>query len=218
VPAALDPAGYDRIADAWAAARTAFTPGLERNLAALIAPLPPGASVLDAGCGSGRPVAHHLDARGLRVTGLDASAALLAHARANVPAATFLHGDLRTADPGGPFDALVAWDVLFHVPRADHAAVLQRFHGWLHPGGRLLMSAGGSASEDFTSEMFGVPFFYSGHAPEETLRLLAAAGFALERAEVDDPSSRGHVAIRAVRIPRTLRVPPPSHQAKGARS
>lgn len=196
-PDPLYPAGFDRIADAWAASRTTFTPGLERNLAALVASLPPGAAVVDAGCGSGLPVARHLVEVGFHVTGLDASARQLDHARQLVPEATFVHGDLRTAELDGPFDAIVAWDVVFHLPRADHAGVFRRFHDWLQPGGRLLLSAGGSGSGDFTSEMFGVPFFYSGHAPKETLRLLEAAGFRIEHFEVDDPSSRGHVAILA---------------------
>jgi hypothetical protein len=45
--------------------------------------------------------------------------------------------------------------------------------------------------------MFGHTFFYSGYEPDETVRLLEAAGFTVELCEVDDPSSRGHVAIVA---------------------
>jgi hypothetical protein len=47
--------------------------------------------------------------------------------------------------------------------------------------------------------MHGETFFYSGDDPEVALRLLTAAGFAVEHWEVDDPDSRGHIAVLAVR-------------------
>jgi trans-aconitate methyltransferase len=196
-------AAYDRIALAWRADRLgAADPFRERRfLDRLIAPLSPSASVLDVGCGCGEPVAAYLGGRGFRVTGFDGSAAMVELARAAVPAATFVLGDMRQADPGGPFDAVVAWDSVFHLPRADHPALFARLRGWLCPGGRLLLSLGGTGDEGFTSSMHGETFFYSGHDPEVALRLLSATGFAIEGWEVDDPSSRGHVAALAVRGP-----------------
>ena len=188
---------YDRIADRWLASRTGFTPSLRRHLGDLVRGLPRGADVLDVGCGSGIPVARHLADRGLRVTGIDASARLLEHARRKVPTATFVHGDMRTVDLDQRFDAIVAWDSVFHVPRLDHAHVFGRFRGWLGRRGRLLLSLGGSAGEG-TSEMFGETFFYSGVAPDAALRQLARAGFRIVEAEIDDPSSGGHLAIVAV--------------------
>jgi len=65
------------------------------------------------------------------------------------------------------------------------------------PSGWLLLSAGGSAGEDFVAEMFGQPFFYSGHAPETTVTLLEQAGFAVPFWEIDDPSSKGHAVFLA---------------------
>ncbi|MBX9579077.1 MAG: class I SAM-dependent methyltransferase [Gemmataceae bacterium] len=165
----------------------------------MVGSLPAGAAVLDVGCGCGRPIAEYLAGRGFRVTGLDGSARLLDHARRAVPAAAFVHGDMRTADPGGPFDAAVAWDSVFHLPRPDQTSMFARLAGWLVPGGRLLIALGGSADDGFTSDMHGETFFYSGHAPAHALRLLAAAGFAVEHWAVDEPSSRGHVAVLAVR-------------------
>jgi hypothetical protein len=48
--------------------------------------------------------------------------------------------------------------------------------------------------------MYGRDFFYSAHEPAETLRLLGAAGFAVELCEEDDRSSRGHIAVVARRL------------------
>jgi hypothetical protein len=83
------------------------------------------------------------------------------------------------------------------------------------PGGRLLLTVGGSdvdagtvgstdqvdaAREGFTSEMFGHTFFYSGYAPGVARQLLEAEGFGVEVWEVDDPSSRGHIAVIVRRL------------------
>jgi cyclopropane fatty-acyl-phospholipid synthase-like methyltransferase len=194
------PEAYDRIAERWRADRLATSGLRERRFVdRLIEPLRPGARVLDVGCGCGAPIAAYLAGRGMQVTGLDGSARLLRYARELLPGATFVHGDMRTAEAGGGYDAVVAWDSVFHVPRGDHAALFGRFRSWLRPGGRLLLSLGGSGDEGFTSEMHGEAFFYSGHEPAEALGLLEAAGLAVEHWEVDDPSSRGHIAVLAAR-------------------
>ncbi|MDP2480707.1 MAG: hypothetical protein Q8W51_13120 [Candidatus Palauibacterales bacterium] len=44
-----------------------------------------------------------------------------------------------------------------------------------------------------------MPFFYSGHEPDEAVALLEAAGFRVEHREIDDLTSRGHLAVLAVR-------------------
>lgn len=194
-------AAYDRIAEAWSRARRAEAGERfrERRLVDwLVAPLSPGARVLDVGCGCGQPIATYLVGLGVRVTGLDGSARMVELARRAVPEAAVVLGDMRTAEPGGPFDAIVAWDSVFHLPRAEHAALFARFRSWLRPGGRLLLSLGGSGGE-FTAEMLGETFFYGGHEPEEALRLLKGAGFDIEHWEADDPTSRGHIAVLAVR-------------------
>src|SRR5262249_42097188 len=137
---------YDRIADVWRDDRVATATNFrERGLLdRLIAPLQPNACVLDVGCGCGVPIARYLADCGLRVTGLDSSVRMLDLARQAVPRAVFLHGDMRTTEVDGLFDAIVAWDSVFHIPRSEHAAVFRRLRSWLRPGGRLLMSLGGS--------------------------------------------------------------------------
>jgi cyclopropane fatty-acyl-phospholipid synthase-like methyltransferase len=157
--------------------------------------------VLDVGCGAGIPLTRTLVERGYRVTGLDFSSALLEIARREAPQAAFVLGDMRTVRTrelggAGAFDFLVAWDSVFHVPRTDHAAIFARFASWVRPGGRILLSLGGSAWEG-TSEMLGETFFYSGYDPAKSLRLVKAAGLNVIHSEIDDPQSRGHFAIIA---------------------
>lgn len=116
-----------------------------------------------------------------------------------MPQGTFIVGDMRSVDLNGPFDGIVAWDSVFHLPRTDHAALFARMCHWLRPDGRLLISLAGSGDLGFTSEMHGSTFFNSGHEPADALAMLTDAGFRIEHWEVDDPSSRGHIAIVAVR-------------------
>ena len=192
---------YDLIAEQWHASRHegASVEGLLRYVGLIVEGLRPGARVLDVGCGTGRPVAEYLIRRGFRVVGVDQSAGMLEVARRVVPEAELIHGDMLEVEFGGGFSAAVAWDSIFHVERARHEAVFRKLAASLEPGGRLLLSTGGDGNEGFTSEMYGQSFFYSGHEPEVARGLLEAAGFEIERWEVDDPSSRGHVAVVARR-------------------
>lgn len=186
---------YDLIAERWDAGGHAFRQ--RRYVDLILEGLERGARVLDVGCGTGRPVAEYLVARGFHVVGIDSSEGMLEIARRAVPEAQFVWGDMTEAEFGEGFAAAVVWDSLFHVPRAQHAEVFRKLHAALVPAGRLLLSAGGTGDEGFTSEMYGEAFFYSGFAPEETVALIEGAGFRVELCEVDDPSSRGHVAVVA---------------------
>ncbi len=114
-----------------------------------------------------------------------------------VPEAELIHGDMLDVILGCKFSSAVAWDSIFHVGRVHHPAIYRKLAGSLESGGRLLLSVGGSGTEGFTSEMHGQKFFYSGHESEVTRGLIEAAGFEIERWEMDDASSRGHIAIVA---------------------
>ncbi len=110
--------------------------------AALVASLARGpASVLDAGCGTGR-VAIELTRRGYAVVGVDVDEAMLEAARAKAPDLTWVHGDL--ADPdlelgGRMFDMVVmAGNVLIFVPPGSEGQVVGNAARWLRPGGLLV--------------------------------------------------------------------------------
>ncbi len=186
---------YDAIADEWHAAPRNF--GAQRYVELILGGLAHGARVLDLGCGTGEPIARHVAGRGFRVVCVDESAKMIEIARRVVPGAEFIRADMCEVSLDGGFAAAVAWDSVFHVGRARHREIFRKLHGLLDPGGLLLLSAGGSGHEGFTSEMYGRPFFYSAHEPAETLRLLTEEGFVVELCEEDDPSSRGHLAVVA---------------------
>ena len=90
----------------------------------------------------------------------------------------------------------------WHAARRPFGArpYLESILGGLPSGARVLDLGCGTGHEGFTSEMYGRTFFYSGHEPEEALRLLRAEGFEVELCEEDDPSSRGHIAVVARKV------------------
>jgi ubiquinone/menaquinone biosynthesis C-methylase UbiE len=99
-----------------------------------------GRRILDAGCGSG-PLTAALRERGADVTGIDASAGMLALARRRLDDGTALHlGDLSDPLPFGDatFDDVVASLVLHYLE--DWGPTLAEIRRVLRPGGRLIAS------------------------------------------------------------------------------
>jgi SAM-dependent methyltransferase len=93
--------------------------------------IPPGATVLDVGCGSGRIFRYELQA-GCRVVGVDIGAEL----RDNPNVAGRVRGDVqRLPFADASFDAVLASHVMEHLPRPDEA--LAEVARVLKPGGRF---------------------------------------------------------------------------------
>jgi SAM-dependent methyltransferase len=110
--------------------------------------LHPGASLLDAGCGSGQ-FAIAFAERGARVTGVDLSPEMIRRAREHAAAQgvemAWRIGDMaHLADPFAVYDAIFARVSLQFVP--DIPAALREFRRVLKPGGRLLASVPGALS------------------------------------------------------------------------
>jgi SAM-dependent methyltransferase len=99
-----------------------------------------GSSVLDAGCGTGR-VGIELARRGVRVTGIDADADMLAAARIKAPDIDWHEGDLSDphAVPNGSFDIVVlAGNVMIFLDPGTEEQVLANLVDRLAPGGLLV--------------------------------------------------------------------------------
>jgi cyclopropane fatty-acyl-phospholipid synthase-like methyltransferase len=153
--------------------------------------LPAGADVLELGCGWGPAAAILGDGRSY--TGVDLSSEQLAIARERLPGATFVHADLTQLElPAESLDAVVAFYVFNHVPRAEQAPTFERIFGWLRPGGRFMASLGAGQSDDEVQEdWLGVPMFFASFEPDANERALLATGFELELSETRSQLEEG---------------------------
>ena len=105
--------------------------------AAFVASFAP-ASVLDAGCGTGR-VAIELARRGIEVVGVDLDASMLSEARRRAPSLLWIEADLAQLALGRVFDLVVlAGNVPLFCPEAGRVALCSACAAHVAPGGRLV--------------------------------------------------------------------------------
>jgi SAM-dependent methyltransferase len=171
-------AGYDEVEAEYARLER---PGQEwprlRLLRDLLARLLPGSSVLDLGCGNGVPALREIT-RLHKGVGADISRTQIELARANVPSAELLHADAMELEfPSGSFDAAVAFYLLDHLPREEHAHLLGKLYEWLRPGGHLLFSIEPDDEPACIGDWLDKPMFFSHFDAETTLRLVGDEGF-----------------------------------------
>ena len=189
-PQAIVAGGYDRIFEEhrqWAAHVRAEERA--RYTAVLLDKVPPGAEVLDLGCGVGLPTTRQLAER-FQVTGVELSAEQVKAARQNVPQATFLHADMTELHfPSHSFDAVAAFYSLLHVPRQEQRGLLRVIAGWLRSGGLLVATMGADPVESgFNADWLGAPMYWSCYDSQTNRRLVREAGFSIleAREEVAD--------------------------------
>lgn len=112
----------------------------------LVERLGPGCrTVLEPGCGSGR-MFEPLARRGLAVTGMDISPAMVELARARDTGAAVVLADMRDFDLGVFDGAICPINTLGHLSRDDLSAHLDAMARALRPGGRYLVQLAVGAS------------------------------------------------------------------------
>jgi SAM-dependent methyltransferase len=127
---------YDRLTDSYVDAffeDISDSPWVDR----LLARLPAGARVLDAGCGPGRLSRYMVD-QGYAVSGIDISPSMVQAARRLVPEADFAVMDMaRLRYPARQFDGIFAAYSFFHLPPERVGPALQEFRRVLVPMGSV---------------------------------------------------------------------------------
>jgi SAM-dependent methyltransferase len=104
----------------------------------------PGTELLDAGCGAGA-FAARAAAAGAHVTGLDAAEGLIEYARARVPGATFVVGELEELPfADGAFDLVTGLNSFQYAADPAHAL---REAGRVAAGGRVVAAVWGREEE-----------------------------------------------------------------------
>ena len=104
--------------------------------------LPPGAAVVDLGCGSGLPITNVLVSQGLNVYGVDASPSMVEAFRHNLPGIPVACEPVQESSFfDRKFDAVLAWGLMFLLQPEEQNHLIQRMAELLVPGGRLLFTS-----------------------------------------------------------------------------
>ncbi|HVZ55319.1 MAG TPA: methyltransferase domain-containing protein [Chitinophagaceae bacterium] len=150
-----------------------------------------GERILDLGCGTGQ-LAAEIARTGARVTGVDASAEMIARARAAYPDMDWMVQDATGLVTAEPFDAVFSNATLHWIQ--DQAAVLARVNGCLAAGGRFVFEMGGrgniariqsalrqaAAELNLLGRMPGQTWFFPSLAAQAAL--LEQSGFTVQQA------------------------------------
>jgi SAM-dependent methyltransferase len=149
-----------------------------------------GATVLDLGCGSGKPVAHHLMQHGLLVTGVDTSPTLIKLCRERFPDQEWIVSDMRDVGLGRRFAGILGWDSFFFLRHEDQRRMFQLFAKHAAPRALLMFNTGpdfGEAIGDYRGE----PIYHASLDSAEYETLLLQHGFDVGAHVIEDPSAGG---------------------------
>lgn len=192
---------YDQIASQWIKHRTQLPPLDQTLFDAFIKQLPKHAHLLDLGCGSGFPIHKLMLDNGFSLLGIDSSQVLLNHAQSQLPQGCFERNDLTNIELTEPYQGIILWDALFHLPRSEHKPLLQKAFHALAPNGVMILSSGGSETDipAFSDFMFDVEFHYDAHTITALKDLCTRIGFEILQFEVlnkpDGGRDKGRIGL-----------------------
>ncbi|CZI43538.1 TPA: class I SAM-dependent methyltransferase [Legionella pneumophila] len=190
---------YDKIAKIWHEKRDWYIE--QTSIDEMIAKLHSGATILDVGCGSGKPIAAYLKYQGFEVYGMDISPKQIEYAKQIIPEQNLFVADICDFSTSMQFDAIICWCTLFHIHASIHGSVLKKLHNLLKPEGLLLITFADTShppesefkiidESTIESEMFGEHFYHSGQPSQQNSQLMLNTGFIILSDKIDQPGNQ----------------------------
>jgi SAM-dependent methyltransferase len=139
---------------------------------------PPGAPVLDLGCGSGRPLARTLMQNGHPVTGIDAASGMIDLCRQDFPGHEWHVADMRTLHLPRRFGLILAWDSFFHLAPGDQRRMFPIFRNHAAKNAALMFTSGCHYGEAIGT-LYGNELYHASLDPAEYRTQLDNVGFKL---------------------------------------
>lgn len=187
--------GYNKIAKRYMEVRDQFTNN--RYLEKLNNMLEPGSTILDMGCGAGKPIDKFFIYRGHKVIGIDISEKQIKLARKNVPRASYVVKDISNLQKEEyQVDVIVSFYTILHIPRETHPELFEKINSFLPEGGLALVTMGSSEWEGI-EDFYGVKMYWSHYGPEKNRAIIERAGFKVILDEIDTRGGERHQVILA---------------------
>ena len=178
-------AGYDQLADLWNSEKFDRSNGIAQHERAL-AFCDQQRRALDVGCGSSGRIIELLQHHGFDVEGVDFSPRMLELARKRHPEVTFHQADICNWRLPHDYDLISAWDSIWHVPLAQHEAVLRKLLRGLEPDGVCIFTMGGLDEEaDKVDAAMGPQMYHSTLGIPKTLQIVQDTGCVCRHLEYD---------------------------------
>ena len=159
--------------------------------------LPSNGTVLDIGCGTGRPIAQYFIEQGYKLTGIDFAAPMIEIAQRRFPNATWLCHDMTDLKLGErKFNGIIAWHSFFHLTQDEQRRALPAILGYLKTGGVFMTTVGPDAGEakGYVNEQ---AVYHASLSKDEYESLLNKAGLSLTHFIIEDQSCGGATVLLA---------------------
>lgn len=187
--------GYERIATIYIDGRGRATEGIgSSTVRNWVKILTPHSYVLDIGCGTGMPISRIFIEAGMNIYALDASPTMVKTFKKNFPtipvACEAVEDSLFF---NRKFDVIIAWGLLFLLPKEIQPIVIQKAANALRTGGRFLFTSPpqpiewNDAMTDQHSESLGA---------EKYRKLLSLSGLALIAEFEDEGENHYYEAVK----------------------
>ena len=183
---------YERRALEWAGDRSQQTNFFEKSwFDRFLALVRPGGTILDIGCGFGKPIAAYVIAQGFDVCGVDSSPTMISLCRRIFPGTMACRPTCGRWLWDGRFDGVIAWDSFFHLTYDDQRRMFPVFRAHAAPSAPLIFTSGPGHGEAI-GDLHGEALYHASLDPEEYRALLAANDFDVIDQKSEDPDCGRH--------------------------
>lgn len=168
---------YNTISSEWENSRKDMP--VNQAVVDFVRTIPPNSKILDVGCGTGYPISDYLSSKGFKVTGIDISNKMIERANSlKLENAEFYTSGLLEYESSDLFDAVIAFDSLWHIPFKRQEEIYRKLSYLLKKDGVLLFTHGKNESE-LTNKMFGKEVYFSSLSKKKVHKLLYLNHFQL---------------------------------------
>lgn len=155
-----------------------------------------GDKVLDLGCGSGEPIASYLIEKGMNLTGVDYSQAMISIAKERFPNNKWYVQDMQKLNLEEKFKGIIAWNSFFHLTQEDQKTTFSLLTSYLDEGG-IFMTTVGPEKGEVTGYVNKQVVYHASLSLVEYKELIHKNGLELMHFVPNDPDCNRHTVLMA---------------------